>query len=141
MLTTKYPFTLAVLGIAAATTLIVLFGAAFPVKGEIDSARCTPTSYKKTVGHQAASTILDAAGNRAWARIEQPTNATSSVALGLDGVAPAIGTGINLDLATSTPSGQPFIEFGRNADFPYVGAVTGLASTGSTTVEVVECLY
>jgi hypothetical protein len=70
--------------------------------------------------------------------IQRPENvqgvATNTVSVSIDGGAATLATG--LELATSTP----FLSFGT-AGAPFTGAVTGITSTGSTTVRVVECGY
>jgi len=110
--------------------------------GGIADSGCTVSSVAmKTVGHQLSSTILSAAGNRAWAIIQQPINATNTVNVVLDeGNAATITSGIQLSSATTSNSMSSFV-FGRNTDMPYIGAVTGITNIGSTTVNVIECLY
>ncbi len=131
----------AVLSIAVALSVAAVVTIPRLAQGEIDSAKCdVETVTMKTVGADISSTILSAAGNRAWARIQQVRDvagvATSTVSLSFDEGAAATVNG-GLQISTSTPS----IEFGRNADLPYVGAVTGITNAGSTTVRVTECLY
>lgn len=103
--------------------------------------KCTTSTVAAApVGHQVSSTVLAAHSNRAYARIERVVNTlgtatnTPSIAFN-DGTAATLTSG--LTLSTSTP----YIEFGLDTDFPYVGAVTGITETGSTTVRVTECRY
>jgi hypothetical protein len=109
------------------------------LKGINDSACSVTSTYKAVVGNQLTSTVLSAASNRAYARISLVTNdsgvATSSVYLNFDEGTAA--TSNNMRLSTTTP----YYEFGRNTDMPYTGAITGLTTTGSTTVNIIECLY
>lgn len=81
------------------------------------------------------STILSAHSTRAWATLRQGSNATNTISISFDeGSAAVAGQGIPLHGTTS-------IEFGRNTDFPYTGAVTGVTAAGTTTVFVTECRY
>lgn len=105
--------------------------------GGLTAAKCTPTHSVATIGHQLSSTILAAAGNRAWARIELPTAvgvATNTPRFSFDGGAATL---TDFALSTSTPN----LVFGRATEFPYVDAVTGITDVGSTTINVVQCLY
>jgi hypothetical protein len=109
--------------------------------GQINSRGCSVSSTLVAgVGNQVSSTVLSAKGNRAWARIQQPNNATNTVALSFDeGAAAVLGRGVSLNNnATST---IPDISFGLATAFPYTGAVTGITDIGSTTVLVTECSY
>jgi len=110
-----------------------------PATGGEVSRKCeTYSSTAATVGADISSTVVAAYSNRAYARIQVVDNATSTISLSFDeGEDATLGTGIILYASTSTP----FVEFGLNTDFPYVGEVTGITSVGSTTVQVVECRY
>lgn len=132
---------LAIVAIGAIVVAVLVYLSPVPVKSAVDSSKCdVETVTMKTIGHQQSSTLLAAAGNRAWARIELVKDAsgvaTSTPSLSFDeGAAATLAAG--LQISTGTPS----IEFGRNTFFPYIGAVTGITGNGSTTVRVTECLY
>jgi hypothetical protein len=91
------------------------------------------------IGHQESKTLINVNGRRAWAKIQLATSgvgvATNTASLSLGGVATLAG---GTEISTSTDFS---LEFGLNTPLPYVGAVAGITSTGSTTVRVVECLY
>lgn len=99
------------------------------------------TSTSTVIGNQVSTQVLATSSRRAWARIQQPINATNTVAISFaGGTAAVLGTGVQLSPSTST-SPVPFVDFGLNADLPYVGAVQAITSTGSTTVLVTQCVY
>lgn len=110
--------------------------------GNISSSPCTVSTIAvATVGHQQSSTILAASGRRAWARIQQPINATNTISLAFNaGASATLTSGLQLTPATTT-SADNYIDFGLDTDFPYTGAVTGLTNLGSTTVLVTSCNY
>lgn len=109
--------------------------------GQTATSCTTSTVAVATIGNQLSGTVLAAHSNRAWARIEQPINATNTVNLAFNaGTAATITSGLQLTTATTT-SPVAYIDFGRNTDFPYTGAVTGITNTGSTTILVTECRY
>ena len=100
----------------------------------------TNTVTAAGVGADESSTILAAHSRRAFAQIQLEENsagiATSTVYISFDeGAAATLNDG--LKLGTSTP----VLTFGLNTDNPYVGAVTGITDTASTTVLVTECRY
>lgn len=130
-----------------ASLLLIAFGfsqtrTTFAGEGGLGARSCTvASSTVATVGHQFSTVILATTTNRAWARIAQPINATNTVSIAFSNDARAtLTSGFSLTTATST---SPIVdrEFGLNTDFAYTGAVTGLSSTGSTTIHVVECRY
>jgi hypothetical protein len=100
------------------------------------------TSTAVIIGPQVSTTILAKHSRRAWATIQQPRNATNTVALSFsNGDAAVLGRGYQLfDIATSTGEASQ-VSFGLNTDLPYTGAVTGITSVSSTTVLVTECRY
>ena len=118
---------------------IQVFGGA----GGVGARECTVSTVEAaTVGDDVSSTILAEYSNRAWAIIEQPTNATNTVSVSFDeGAAATVNGGVQLTPATTTSSKQATEPFGLNTDFAYTGAVTGITSTGSTTVRITECRY
>ena len=95
------------------------------------------------VGHQVSRTILSSYGLRAWARIQQPINATNTVQLAFDeGNAATLNSGLTLYAPQANGSTTiTHIDFGLNTDFPYTGEVTGITNVGSTTVFITECRY
>lgn len=94
-----------------------------------------------TVGNQVSTTLLSSASNRAWAIIQQPLNATNTTSISFDeGAAAVLGEGISLQTA-STTDGISYMKFGLSTELPYTGAVTGITNTGSTTVQIIQCLY
>lgn len=104
-----------------------------------NKSSCTLTQTRVGVGHQLSTTILSANSARAWAMVMQPLNATNTVAIGLGSTA-VFGDGVSLQNA-STTNGFTSFKFGLNTELPYVGAVTALTSTGSTTLQVIQCVY
>jgi len=109
---------------------------------------CAVSTVAQALVGTTSATILSANSGRAWAKIEQTLTtagvATSSVFLSFDEGANAVANA-GLTLATSTRTSP---EFGRNTNFPYTGAVTGIVGnaggsllTASTTVQVTQCLY
>lgn len=111
------------------------------ILGSVNAQKCSVSSTQVAlVGHQLSSTILSANETRAYAKIQQPVNATNTVSLSFDeGAAAVLNRGIQLYGVYSTTS--PSIEFGRATDFPYTGAITGITNLGSTTVLITECSY
>lgn len=100
------------------------------------------TSTVALVGASNSRTILPENPIRAWAKIQQPLNATNTLALSFDEGAAASAAAGGIALANATTSSyQTDIEFGLDTDFPYTGAVTGSTSAASTTVLITECTY
>lgn len=133
--------TLALFG--AITFGAVVFSQNDSVGGLTQRSQCdVTTSSSVVVGDDVSATILSANSLRAWASIEQPINATSSVALSFnEGADAVLGQGFELTHATTTSPVEKIV-FGLNTDFPYTGAVTGITNgTASTTVVVTECEY
>lgn len=107
---------------------------------------CTISTVANAIIGTTSSTVLAAHSGRAWARITQVQNtaaiATSTPFLSFNAGASAVANS-GVTLGTTTPS----IDFGRNTDFPYTGAVTAINAnilsivSGSTTVQVTECRY
>ena len=98
-----------------------------------------------TVGFETVAALstqlLSTSSLRAWARIQQPASATNTIAVSFnEDQAAALEGGLLIGdhSATNTPT---FIDFGLNTDFPYTGAVRGLADKGTTTVHVTQCNY
>lgn len=125
--------------------LILLAVAAFiaftmPTEAEVYSDSCTvSTTSAKVVGNQTSQTILATSSARAWASIQRLPNETNSTFVRFDnGASATVNNGFLIGTTTNNTS---IITFGRNTDFPYVGAVTGITSNSSTTVLVTECNY
>lgn len=97
---------------------------------------CTVTTTLVSIGHQAATTVVSG-GARSWAIIQQPVNATNTVAVSLGGTA-AIGSGYELTPATSTSPVPQFL-VGYATPLPYQGAISARTNAGSTTIKVIEC--
>lgn len=102
---------------------------------------CSVSTSTTVVVNPQSTTILAEHSRRAWASIQQPRNATNTIALSFNEGASAVANGgFQLSIGTSSsPINE--ITFGLNTDFPYTGAVTGIASAGTTTVLVTECRY
>ena len=91
------------------------------------------------VGNQSSTIVVPAYAQNAFARIQQPLNATNTVRLGF-GVAavPGVGTKLGLMSSSSIPDS---ITFGLNTDLPFTGSVSAITDLGSTTVDVIICRY
>lgn len=142
---TKNRIIIGLMGIVAVLTLIVaatfMPALSFAGEGGRVADKCSTTTVARAViGDDISSTIVSASDARAYVRIDLSTDntgmATSSAFLNF-GTAAAT-TASSFKLSTSTP----YIEFGRNTDFPYVGTVTGISNgAASTTVLVTTCTY
>lgn len=107
--------------------------------GSINNQKCSVSSTEvAVVGGQVSTTILSANETRAYASIQNRFNATNTISLSFDEGAAAVANEGHLLYATTS---QQKVEFGRATNFPYTGAVTGIASVGSSTVVVTECSY
>ena len=93
---------------------------------------CQVTESKVAIGHQAATQLLAQSSSRQWAIVQQPLNATNTVALSFAGSA-VVGTGYELPAATTS------LTFGLGTDIRTGSAITARSSTGSTTVKVIQC--
>lgn len=111
--------------------------------GGLTAAKCSVnTVTSATVGDDISSTVLAANGTRAWAMIEVALGDANNVSLSFDeGAAATLTSGIQLSQSTTSAGVLKQIVFGRNTDFPYIGEVTGITNTSSTTVRVTECSY
>lgn len=107
---------------------------------------CTPTATSVRVGTSSV-VMLDANSRRAWAKLELPNQATSTLFASFSSAATTRNSTIlnrtdQANGATSTPS----VVFGLNTELPYTGIVTGFYSTqnlttGSSTVIATQCVY
>jgi hypothetical protein len=134
-----------VIGVAVALTSVITalkqIEPQFAPLGSQATPKCSVSSTEvASIGHQLSSTILSANETRAYARIQTMPNATNTSTFSFDeGAAAVINEGASITGAGTTTT--QFIEFGRATHFPYTGAVTGINSTGSSTVLVTECSY
>lgn len=94
---------------------------------------------------KGGTTILPAKSNRAWARVQPVTTSTAVFYLGfgsnaiLGGSLALVQIGSPATTGTTTAS---YLDFGRNTDFPYTGAVTAINdTTASSSMMITECLY
>lgn len=94
------------------------------------------TTTAVTVG-PTSSTILSATSGRTYARIQQLNTATTTLTVTLGDTA-TVGNGLELTVSTSS-SPVPYLELGMETSLPYTGIVTGIMSSGTTTVLVTEC--
>lgn len=101
---------------------------------------CTVTQSVVTVGNQFSTQIL-AKGSRQWAIIQQPTNATNTVALSFDNASSTMARGYTLapDVTPDVASTTDKVVIGFATDLPTSNAVEAITSTGSTTLRVIEC--
>ena len=121
-------------------TVWVLFSLPQTLGGSVADSSCSMSSVSYVaVGHQLSTEVLASKANRAYARIQQANNATNTAAVNF-GADATLVTGLTLPnmFSSTTPV---FVEVGLNADMPYTGSVEILTSTGSTTVQVIDCLY
>jgi len=101
-------------------------------KSSLGLAVCTVTESKVSVGDDIATTILNA-GARSWALVQQPANATNTVSVSFGGTA-VLGSGYTLDTASSSE-----LVLGFATDLPTSVALSAVTSTGSSTLNVIEC--
>lgn len=135
--------TVAAILLATVFMALVLPNVSFgQVPAGLSAAACTsPTSTIITVGGDVSTRVLATTSRRAYIRIQQPANATSTVYVALNGDVPAAtSTGISLTQSTTT-SPVPYVEFGLDTNNPYVGSVTVRSSSGSSTITLSGCVY
>ena len=109
-------------------------------QGGPGASSCTMSATTSViVGNQSSTIVVPAYAQNAFARIQQPLNATNTVRLGF-GVAavPGVGTKLGLMSSSSIPDS---ITFGLNTDLPFTGSVSAITDLGSTTVDVIICRY
>lgn len=101
---------------------------------------CTVTQTVKNIGHQYSTQILGK-GARSWAIIQQPQNATNTVALSLDNASSTLARGYKLipDFSNDVASSTDSLRIGFSTDLPTSSAVEAITSTGSSTILVIEC--
>ncbi len=110
--------------------------------GSQSDACASTTNAVMAVGKDIPTTLLSTTSNRAVARIQQPKNATNTIAIS-DTIAAAsfLTAGIQLSSTTAAINTLPSISLGLNTEIPYTGAISAIADTGSTTLLVSTCNY
>ncbi len=129
------------IGAIAIGVLLLLSPVGLDVLGgstSLTKLKCTTNTVSSVaVGNELTTTVLPAYSNRAWARIQVADGEVEPIFLSFDeGADATVDNGLALT-ATSTT----FIDFGLNVEFPYVGAVTAITGSASTTVLITECRY
>ena len=110
--------------------------------GGLTAAKCSVNTVTAApIGDDVSLTVLAANETRAWAEISLETLAADGVATNTPRLSFDEGAAATLNDGRKLSTSTPTIVFGRNTDFPYTGAVTGITNTGSTTVRVTECTY
>lgn len=136
------------IALIAIVFLLVLFAAYTPkdaALGGNTDPKCTTSSIAAVPVANTSTLLVATSSNvRAFTRIQQRVDvngtATSTIYLAFNqGAAATANSGLALN-ATTTQS-VDHIDFGLNTDFPYVGAVYGITSTGATSVLVTTCDY
>lgn len=95
------------------------------------------SSSQVVIGDDVATEVFAGHSRTAYARITVNSTSTQDVHLSFDeGANAVVGQGVHISATTT-----PFVEFGLNTDFPYVGAVTAITPTATTTVELTTCRY
>lgn len=97
---------------------------------------CNVTHTNVAVGPANRTTLL-AAGTRQWAIIQQPVNATNTVAIAI-GTTATSSPGFELTPATTT-SPVPMLSLGYATDYPTSAIVYGWTTSASSSVRVTEC--
>lgn len=98
---------------------------------------CTVTQGTIQIGNLASTEILSA-GNRAWVIVQQPVNATNTVAISLDGTTAQISEGYHLGDAWATTTPSEF-RMGFGTDITNQNSLNAITNLGSTTVNVISC--
>lgn len=129
------------------SALVVLIAATFygifqsPIVRNLGEATriCTVTHSVANIGDDVSTQVL-AKSSRQWAVIQQPANATNTVALRIN-ASSTVGTGftLNPDTGTDTASSTDYFKFGFATEFPTSGSVEAITNTGSSTLNVIEC--
>ena len=125
--------TLIVLIIATIFSIFLSVGDKFSL-GEATRV-CTETHTSVAIGDDIATQIL-AKGSRQWVIIQQPANATNTVALKLNGTA-VMGQGYTLNGGISSTTES--IKFGYATEFPSSALIQAITNFGSSTINVIEC--
>lgn len=105
---------------------------------------CTVTQSVVPIGHQFSAVVSTSTPGRQWAIIQQPLNATNTVSLAFGATAVA-GQGFTLNRDVTGPasvdsaSTTEYFKYGFATEFPMQTYVTARTSTGSTTVNLIEC--
>lgn len=112
-----------------------------PLGNSLALGECDVYETVVAVGHQAATQLLPVNPARQWAIVQQPLNATNTLALSLDGSA-AVGSGYELPPASvisGTATSTPEFRFGYATDIRTGNALSARTNNGSTTAKVLEC--
>ncbi len=100
---------------------------------------CVASTTQRILGNQASTQLLATSSRRAYAEIKNYITATNTISLAVNGAAATTNNGISLGNGTSTVPQR--YAFGLNTDLPYTGAITAISNNGSTSVEVLDCVY
>lgn len=105
--------------------------------GEVATKCETSISSATDLLTSTSSTILATSTRRSFARIQILDSENGIAWLSFDeGAVASTSRGVEL-----VADSEEAIEFGLNTDFPYVGAVTGIATVATTTLFITECTY
>ena len=107
--------------------------------GITDRGCTVTTATTSLVGRDVSVKLLATSSGRAWARLQQP-HGTSTIYLALNDAAAATTSGATT-LALNATSSMGVFELGRDTNFKYIGAVSGITDNGTTTVKITECTY
>lgn len=113
----------------------------FGGQGGAGANSCTIFSQAEVIVNPYTSTeIVASHAQNAWVHIEQGPSVADNVYLGF-GATAVVGAGTVLASTTATINIPTSIDLGLNTDFPFTGAVNGITSSATTTVNVVVCRY
>ncbi len=135
--------------IAALVVILVLLGysmnheddTVLQGQGGIAANECTIfTQDAVAIGDDISTEVLASHARRAWAMVQQPENATNTVAFGF-GQAATLTDGLIMGDGGTATSSLDYLQVGLNTDYPFTGAVNAITDVGSTTVKVVDCRY
>jgi len=134
--------TLVLTGQAASSVNSVLLDAnRNPAK---DGAWCDITTRTlAVVGDDLTTEVLATSTNRAWARIAVGANATNTSYVEFNDIDATVNSPFVLNKTQGSGAGTttPELVFGLTTPFPYRGVVNVLNDNGTSTVEVIECVY
>ncbi len=115
--------------------------------GTAADACASTTNAVMAVGKDIPSTLQGTTSNRAVLVIQQPRNATNTIAISTT-IAAANFLTAGLQLGSTTVQANTAISpiptilmVGLNTEIPYTGAVSAISESGSTTVLVSTCNY
>src|SRR3990167_9752894 len=128
-----------IVAIIVTTFVILSVSVKFTTKAEaggdgFEAHGCVASSSSMYVIKEASTQILATSSSRAWARIQVGNNATNTISLMLNDVTAVNNQGILLNHTnTGGASSTPFIDFGLNADMPFLGVVKAITNYGTST--------